>query len=430
MAKLPQIYKRKFPVLRRAKDRLRSILEKIIENIEDRNLVRARIRKLRIKKLSSVQRKADTNGWSAADALWRCSDLIGARVVCNNIEDVYRFRELLKERLACPEDDDFKVQDYISNPQDGGYRALHVDFSLDLSEHPLQRDRVPCEVQIQSRLQDAWAVLTHDDIYKQPELPEDLRARAKDIAEVLAAADKIASDIRSRAMREMSIPSYPPDMRRVSREGLVYSFKDVFGRSPGDHVIRLALAHCDRLHITTLEEFPKILGRPAFRASVEKAYRSILWLGIGNETLFLAALCALAKNDDEAIAWAEEEARREWREIDQLATRTMLSSLPATLEDLIEKLEDTRSRPDNEEYAEEWAKALGATRACTTCGETIVQPSSFAEAAVDHYSDSEMDADDAHERIENAVRSSGVEIGGFEEGNLCGYHSEQAAKDD
>ena len=426
MAKLPQIYKRKFPVLRRARDRLRSILEKIIENIEDRKLVRAQIRRLRIKKLSSVQEKADTNGWSAADALWRCSDLIGARVVCNNIEDVYRFRELLKERLACPEDDDFKVQDYIIAPKEGGYRAIHVNLRLHFGEDLSNSNPVPCEVQIQSRLQDAWAVLTHDDIYKQPELPEDLRARAKDIAEVLAVADKIASDIRSRAMREIPSPAHQPDMRRVSVEGLAYSFKHVFGRSPGDYEVRLALDHCDRLHITTLEEFPKILGRPEFRDSVENAYRSILWVGIENATLFLAALYALAKNDDEAIAWAEEEARRERREMEQSAMREMHSSLPHTLEDLIAELEDPRDEPD----IETWAFALGATSGCMICREIIVQPSSFAEAVVDHYGVSGAEADDASARIENAVRSSGVEIGGFDEGNLCAYHSEQAAKDD
>ena len=426
MTKLPQIYRRKFPVLRRAKDRLRSILKKVIATVEDRRLVRANIRKLRIKTLSSVQRKAEKNGWSAGDALWRCSDLIGARVVCNNIEDVYRFHELLKERLDSPGLDNFKVQDYISDPQAGGYRALHVDFRLDLGEYPSERDRIPCEVQIQSRLQDAWAVLTHDDIYKQPDLPEDLCARAKDIAEVLSAADKIASDIRSRAMQEMSFPAHPPDMRRVSRAGLVYSFRFVFGRSPGDYVIRLARDLCKRLHITTLEKFPELLARPAFRARVEKAYRSILWLGIGNENVFLAALYALVKDDEKAIEWAEEEARRERREIEQSAMREMLSSLPHTVEDLIEELEDPRGEPD----VETWADALGATSACMICGETIVRPSSFAEAIVDHYEVSEEDADDARERIEQAILSSGVEIGGWNSELLCGYHDGQLAKDD
>ncbi len=42
----------------------------------------------------------------------------------------------------------------------------------------------------------------------------------------------------------------------------------------------------------------------------------------------------------------------------------------------------------------------------------------------------EFDADDAHERIEMALRGSGVETGGWGDGSLCAYHNEQAAKDD
>ena len=100
-------------------------------------------------------------------------------------------------------------------------------------------------MQIRSRLQDAWAELSHDDIYKQPNLPEDLRARAKDLAEVLAAADKIASDIRSRVMRETASPAHRPDLGHVSAEGLAYSFREVFGRSPPDYAVRLALNLCN-----------------------------------------------------------------------------------------------------------------------------------------------------------------------------------------
>src|SRR6266436_334941 len=108
---------------------------------------------------------------------------------------VYRFAELLKERLpGAP--GEFEIQDHIKNPNKGGYRALHVNFRLDIGSHAFAPDRVSCEVQIRSRLQDAWAKLSHDDIYKQPDLPGDLRARAKDLAEILTAADRIASDIR------------------------------------------------------------------------------------------------------------------------------------------------------------------------------------------------------------------------------------------
>jgi Region found in RelA / SpoT proteins len=63
--------------------------------------VRAEVRSVRLKGLSSVERKAAATRWKAEEALLACSDLIGGRVVCNNIEDVYRLAELLKERLGC-----------------------------------------------------------------------------------------------------------------------------------------------------------------------------------------------------------------------------------------------------------------------------------------------------------------------------------------
>ena len=197
MASLKDIYDRRSPALERAGRQLRSILAEVVAAIEDRTLVRAEVRGVRIKGFSSIERKATAKEWRAEDALLECSDLIGGRVVCNNIEDVYRFAELLKERLpGMP--GEFEIQDHIKEPNKGGYRALHVNFWLDIGTNPFAPDRVPCEVQIRSCLQDAWAELSHDDIYKQPDLPADLRARAKDLAETLAAADRIASDIRER----------------------------------------------------------------------------------------------------------------------------------------------------------------------------------------------------------------------------------------
>jgi putative GTP pyrophosphokinase len=172
------------PAIERARNQLQSILVKVVAAIEDRALVRAEVRSVRIKGLSSIEWKAAAKGWKADEALSACSDLIGGRVVCNNIEDANRFAELLKERLpGAP--GEFEIQDHTKNPIKGGYRALHVNFRLDIGGHPFAPDRVPCEVQIRSRLQDAWAELSHDDIYEQPELPDDLRTRAKDLAEIL-----------------------------------------------------------------------------------------------------------------------------------------------------------------------------------------------------------------------------------------------------
>ena len=386
--------------------------------------MRAEVRSVRLKELPSVERKAAAKAWKAEEALSACSDLIGGRVLCNNIEDVYRFAELLKERLpgALAE---FEIQDHIKKPNKGGYRALHVNFRLNIGKHPFQPDLVPCEVQIRSRLQDAWAELSHDDIYKQPELPEDLRARAKDLAEMLAAADRIASDIRARVTVESIPPEQRPNLNRFSREGLAFLFKETFGRSPPDYVIRRALNLCSELDIESLERLPAVLGREEFRRKVADAYQAIMPASIGAEGTFLAALHALARGEARAISKVRHDARREWREIDQFARREMLAELPATVDELVEQLESSGGETD----IEGWANALEATHACAICGTKIVDPYAFAEAALRYYDTNDEDGE-LQNRIEAAIRRSSTETGGWGNGSLCAYHNELAAKDD
>ncbi|MCC7065608.1 MAG: hypothetical protein IT456_22575, partial [Planctomycetes bacterium] len=172
MSVLSDLYHGKLADLHRAMDRLVSLLREVEGRIEDKALVRARLSDYRVKSLESIERKALRRQWRDEDALAECPDLIGARVMCNNVEDVYRFAELLRERL--PWDSAFSIQDYIKAPNERGYRALHINFMLDAG-HGLAPDRVACEVQIRTRLQDAWSELTHGDIYKQGQLPDDLR---------------------------------------------------------------------------------------------------------------------------------------------------------------------------------------------------------------------------------------------------------------
>jgi len=424
MSVLNDIYDRRMPALDRACRQLRSILREVVAAIEDKTLVRAEVRSVRLKTFSSIERKAAAKGWKAEDALSACSDLIGGRVVCNNTEDVYRFSELLKERLpGAP--GEFEIQDHIKNPNKGGYRALHVNFRLDISERPFQMDLVPCEVQIRSRLQDAWAELSHDDIYKRPDLPEDLRARAEDLAEILAAADKIASAIRERVTQESVPPEQRPNLKRVSREGLAFLFRETFGRSAPDYVIRRALNLCGELEIESLEGLPELLRREEFRSKVVDAYSAIMPVAIGAEGIFLTALYALMRGERRAINKVSRDARREWREIDALGRREMLAILPATIDELLKQLESPQGEPD----IEGWGEALEATNACGICGTTIVDPYAFAEAALKHYDTADEDGD-LHNRIETAIRRSSAETGGWGDGTLCAYHNEQMAKDD
>ncbi len=408
-----------------AAKRMQNILESAVKMIEDKTLVRAEVRPIRIKELASLKQKAVKMGWDSDQALTCCGDIIGGRVVCNNIEDVYRFSELLKECIPMDlfQGVGYSVQDYVTEPQATGYRALHVNFRLALGTHI--RTFVPCEVQIQSCLQHAWAHLSHNDIYKQPNLPEDLRARVTDLAELLAAADKIASAIRIRVKRKTGYSETTRDLGRVSLQGLAFVFREVFGRSPSDYTVRMALNLCRNLNITTLEKLRDVLDRQSFRERAEEAHGSVLGIGIDNEDVFLASLYAVARGDEKAIMWVRKEAHRSLEKIEQFAKREMLSSLPSGIEDLIERIESSSGI----NHIEEWAFALGAVNYCAICGDTIVDSYSFAENAVQHYDVSEAEIDDAHERIEAAIESSGVETGGWGSGSLCSYHNHQAEED-
>jgi hypothetical protein len=168
------------------------------------------------------------------------------------------------------------------------------------------------------------------------------------------------------------------------------------------------------------------LGHSEFREQVTEAYHSIMKVRMGMEGILLASLDAMVRGDARALQQVRFEARRQWQEIEEVARREMLSSLPITIEELIEQLEDPRGEDD----IEGWADALGATGACGVCGTTVIRPYSFAEAAVRHYGISEADADNAHEQIETALCASGIETGGWGDGSLCAYHNEQAVKDD
>jgi len=250
MQDFDEAYERQYPVLERAAARLRALLRDVAASIGDRKLVRAKIESVRIKKLPSLRRKARKLVWDAETALHTCSDLVGGRVVCNNVEDVYRFAELIREQLSI-DAGPVTRQDYIKNPTSDGYRALHLNFRLNASDG-FGFAYVACEVQIRSRLQDSWAELSHGDICKQDKLPQDLRDRAKDLSCLLATADEIATDIRARVARETEPPKARPRLDRVSVEGLAYVFKDVFGRAPPDYVVTEALNRADELGVSVV----------------------------------------------------------------------------------------------------------------------------------------------------------------------------------
>ena len=424
MSDFEETYARQRSALERAAKRLHALLREVVGRIEDKELVRAEFDDVRAKELPSLKRKAKREGWGPEEALTICNDLVGGRVVCNNVEDVYRFAELLKEVLPTVSGPIQRV-DYIEKPTRQGYRALHLYIRLNVAE-TFGYELIPCEIQIRSRLQDTWAKLSHPDIYKHDGLPEDLRARARDLANNLATADATASDIRRRVQRLTEPPKDRPNLDRVLPEGIAYIFKDVFGRAPPEYVVAQAMNICEDLEIASLKDLPGILGRVEFREKLDKTYRKMMPVTLDPEMMLFASLYAIAKGDSRAVKYVRRQAQKQFDEADRFARREMLSSLPETVHDFIEELDDPRGESD----FESWAEALGATDHCAICGATFVRPFTFAEAAVQHYDVPEGDEPEIFQQIQQAVYLSGVDTGGSGGSSMCSYHANLAVKDD
>lgn len=130
----------------------------------------------RVKKQASFLNKLENRGWPEFYKPTEIAkDLVGARVVCWFVDDCYNFLDFLKKsnHLTVVEEDLQPIKDYIANPQPAGYRAIHVfaDVTYDrVKTIDDDVDIVPqemlCEVQVRSKLQDAWGDITHEFFYK------------------------------------------------------------------------------------------------------------------------------------------------------------------------------------------------------------------------------------------------------------------------
>jgi len=158
----------------------------------------------RVKPLTSFLRKLETTNWP----MFRyptevITDLVAARVICWFIDDCYGMLDYIqatKQFRVKPR----SVQDYIGDPKRTGYRAIHLlaDVSYDRvktyrKQRAVVEDRMICEIQIRTKLQDAWAEFTHDVHCRVPaELQTDYETAIADIASRLAAEDRSALAVR------------------------------------------------------------------------------------------------------------------------------------------------------------------------------------------------------------------------------------------
>jgi len=136
---------------------------------------------------------------AGADSSCPCiTDIIGVRIICPFLEDLAAVEELLKERFKVIEVER-KGGDHTF--REFGYESIHllIDIPEDITR---KRDIFCCdiaEIQIRTILQDAWAEVEHELVYKAEFTPFDnpLKRKLAAVNASLSLADIIFQEIRS-----------------------------------------------------------------------------------------------------------------------------------------------------------------------------------------------------------------------------------------
>lgn len=111
----------------------------------------------RLKKLATIVDKLGRDRGTGRHSLKRMGDIAGCRVI---VKDLGSQRDLCARVLSMPEFSSAKVRDYVKEPRETGYAALHIyaDFEGALPGTPLS-----VEVQVRTVRQHLWA--TSVEIY-------------------------------------------------------------------------------------------------------------------------------------------------------------------------------------------------------------------------------------------------------------------------
>lgn len=416
-----EVYDRYCPLFDVAAKALFDRLVSVIASVGDRHLVRAHVAEFRVKDQKSLRRKAKAKGWSFEEALVQATDLVGCRVICNNLQDVARTADLLTNTLRTG---GFTVsrQDYVTNPKRNGYRAVHLDlrFRVQLGQNAID---VGCEVQVRTLLQDSWAKLTHADLYKTAQR-QGLRRLGIRLSELLDVADRLAEDIRHEVARPRK--GRKPSGARLNRSSIAFLYERAFGEPAPDYVVEQVVREFNEITVRS-DGIDARLADNTLKSRLVSAYRQYARWDPSNGDLFRWTIQRAVAGIDAAMKDARDEGQAAWDEVDAIGRSELLGSLPEQWKEFA----DAEPAKDEDPLADVFsaAEAFGATTTCT-CGTEIILADRLAQELVDHYKLTGQEAEEAYAKFEERIWNSGVETGGLYGSSTCSSCRAAISKDD
>jgi putative GTP pyrophosphokinase len=125
------------------------------------------------------------------------TDWVAIRVVCPFVEDVQNSEDLIRERYVVTETDQ---KGHEQSFREFGYDSLHllIDSPWQIPDKSLPKTSWQCEIQIRTTLQDAWAEVEHELVYKNElaRSDESMKRKLAALNASLTLADSVFQDIR------------------------------------------------------------------------------------------------------------------------------------------------------------------------------------------------------------------------------------------
>jgi len=399
--------------------RITSLLKLRLGQLAARTGVRGRITESRIKRPAKVWENATKAGLTAVEAFTRVEDIIGIRIVCNNLSDIPPIVEMI--RTDCSILNVIDVKDMVSSPLNIGYRASHVraEFS-DIFDQ--DKKKIPCEIQIRTLAQDTWARLSRADLYGK-DVPPSIRTLAHALSTQLSAIDEIGQLIRDELNQCPPVAEEIKDTDYITPQRLALIYKHKFGEDIYKWSLIDWVKHLEEAEANTIGDVCGLLEDTKIRATINKISNRIRGFDLEDlEWAVYSALVASESSAHQGVKAVQSRIQDEWDEIVTTARSEALSEMPETLEEFAEMLE-AGSVPV-------WAlKELGGIQSCYRCGTDILRPEQAAEAVLDYYGnpDTELDLKSLFEQVDSV---DVPEVESVDYSGVCQYCGHQMSKDD
>lgn len=164
--------------------------------------------KTRIKTIASIVEKLKRKDMDiSVENMFELGDVVGARVVCNFIDDIYVVLDRIKQNKML---NIIEEKDYIKNPKVSGYRGYHIILSMPIVINGDRKD-IKVEIQLRTTAMDFWASSEHRLNYKAEGISLEDQEELKNAAEEVWHIDLSMNDLAKKQRNSLKTESN--DMR-------------------------------------------------------------------------------------------------------------------------------------------------------------------------------------------------------------------------